>query len=91
MHGTPFFTSARRAFGLIFRNLARVAVVTVISDFVIFIGKVAVMLTCCGIAYYYMVNYMKVSEAAGIFGDNYPTGGFDGVLFTSSVYCFCLV
>lgn len=61
MHGTPFFTSARRAFGLILRNLARVAVVSVISDFVIFIGKVAVMLVCCGLAYYYMVNYMNVS------------------------------
>lgn len=90
MHGTPFFTSARRAFGLILRNLARVAVVSVISDFVIFIGKVAVVLVCCGLAYYYMVNYMNVS--AIIAEMLYKRlGRFDGLFLAACVHRFRIV
>lgn len=56
--GTSFCVSAKRAFGLILRNLGRVATVSVLSSVVIYVGKVSVTVSSAGIAYYYMKYYM---------------------------------
>lgn len=58
-YGTGFFLSAKRAFFLIVRNLGRVAAVTMIADFVLLTGKISITLSCAGIAYYYIENYMN--------------------------------
>lgn len=59
LSGTAFCSSAKRAFGLILRNLGRVATISVLSNLVVFVGKVSVTLCSAGIAYYYMKLYMK--------------------------------
>lgn len=59
LNGTGFCTSARRAFGLIFRNFGRVATISVISTFVMFVGKVGVSIVSAGLGYYYMTTYMN--------------------------------
>eukprot|EP00604_Paraphysomonas_vestita_P003334 CAMPEP_0174817944 /NCGR_PEP_ID=MMETSP1107-20130205/503_1 /TAXON_ID=36770 /ORGANISM="Paraphysomonas vestita, Strain GFlagA" /LENGTH=136 /DNA_ID=CAMNT_0016029111 /DNA_START=1446 /DNA_END=1856 /DNA_ORIENTATION=- len=48
-----------RAFGLIARNVARVAMVTVVGSVAVAIGKLFVMVVCAGLAYLYMSNYLK--------------------------------
>lgn len=40
IYGTPFCTSAKKAFFLIARNISRIAAVSLVSEFVIVIGKV---------------------------------------------------
>lgn len=59
LNGTPFCSSAMRAFGLILRNLGRVATISVLSNLVVFVGKVSVTMSSCCIAYYYMKRYME--------------------------------
>jgi choline transporter-like protein 2/4/5 len=58
-YGTPFYSSAKRAFFLLVRNLGRVAAVTMIADFVLLTGKLSITLSCAGIAYYYIENNMN--------------------------------
>jgi choline transporter-like protein 2/4/5 len=58
LNGTGFCSSARRAFGLLFRNFARVSTLSAISTFVIFVGKVGVSIVSAGLGYYYMITYM---------------------------------
>ena len=64
MNGKNFCHSARRAFGLLFRNMGRVATLSVLSNLVIVVGKISVTLTCAGIAYYYM-RYHQHSSMNG--------------------------
>jgi choline transporter-like protein 2/4/5 len=40
IYGTPFCTSCKKAFYLIARNIGRIAAVSLVSEFVIIIGKV---------------------------------------------------
>ena len=79
MNGTPFCFSARRAFGLLFRNLGRVATLSVLSNMVITVGKVTVTISCAGIAYYVMRYHME----ADLNGYVVPT------LFTGLIAYFC--
>jgi solute carrier family 44 protein 1 (choline transporter-like protein) len=58
LNGTAFCTSARRAFGLLLRNLGSVATISVVSNLVIFVGKVSVTVCCAGLSYYYISQYM---------------------------------
>lgn len=58
LHGTSFFPSAINAFTLLFKNLGRLAAVSLVGDFVVLIGKISVTLTCSGAAYLYMTTYM---------------------------------
>lgn len=55
--GTGFCFSAKNAFWLIFRNLARIVAVTGITHFLSFIGKIAVVLGTAGSFYYVMDRY----------------------------------
>lgn len=57
--GTPFFTSAGRAYFLLVRNFGRLAAVTVVGDFVILVGKLSISLLCAGVGYLYMKTYMR--------------------------------
>jgi choline transporter-like protein 2/4/5 len=50
IHGENFFTSARKVFGLIARNLVRVAVLNWTGDFVLFFGKIFVSGLTTGLA-----------------------------------------
>jgi choline transporter-like protein 2/4/5 len=56
IRGTDFCTSARNAFWLIFRNLARISVVSAVSTFVILIGKVFVCAATGGVFYQIMTT-----------------------------------
>lgn len=58
-YGTGFYSSAKRAFFLLVRNLGRVAAVTMIADFVLLTGKLSITLSCAGIAYYYIEHNME--------------------------------
>ena len=57
--GTPFCKSARCAFSLIVRNLGRLAAITVVGDFVIFIGKLAIAMISAAVAYLYFTTTMR--------------------------------
>ena len=57
--GTPFCSSAIRAFGLILRNLGRVSTVLSVAGLVMFIGKISVSLTAGSICYLYLNQYKK--------------------------------
>jgi len=50
--GTNFCTSAKEAFGLIIRNVARVAVLDKVTDFILFLGKLVVV-GCVAVLSYY--------------------------------------
>ena len=43
IHGTNFCSSAKKACGLIFNNIARVAVLDKVTDFLLFLGKLVVV------------------------------------------------
>lgn len=58
MFGTSFVMSAKRAYFIILRNLGRLATISVIGDFVVFIGKVSITLTCSAVSYLYLTRYM---------------------------------
>lgn len=58
LFGTPFLPSARRAFGLLLRNMGITAAVALVGDFVLMIAKLSITLTCAGIAFLYTTNYM---------------------------------
>ena len=60
--GKGFLSSAMRSFGLISRNLGRVATVTVVSNITIFVGKFAIMLVAMLLGYLYLIH---VEEMAG--------------------------
>jgi len=51
-YGYNFCKSAKEAFGLIFRNLARVAVLDKVTDFVLFLGKITVVSSVCIASFY---------------------------------------
>jgi hypothetical protein len=59
LSGDAFCPAAKRAFGLILRNVGRVGTISVLSNMVVFVGKVSVTMCSAGIAYYYMAHYMK--------------------------------
>jgi len=52
--GTNFCTSAKNAFFLILRNIARIGACTVVSEFVIIIGKAFICVITGGISYFGM-------------------------------------
>mmetsp|Transcript_8013 Transcript_8013/g.13592 ORF Transcript_8013/g.13592 Transcript_8013/m.13592 type:complete len:428 (+) Transcript_8013:815-2098(+) len=60
--GKGFLASAMRSFGLLSRNLGRVATVTVVSNITIAVGKLAIMLVAMVLGYLYLVN---VEDMAG--------------------------
>ena len=60
--GKGFLSSAMRSFGLLSRNLGRVATVTVVSNITIAVGKLAITLIAMILGYLYLVN---VEEMAG--------------------------
>jgi len=51
--GTNFCRSAKQAFGLIFRNMVRVAVLDKVTDFLLFVGKLVVTAVVALISFYY--------------------------------------
>ncbi len=61
MMGSSFIPSAIKAYRILFRNLGRLAAVSVIGDFVVLIGKLSITLSSAGIGYWYMSHYMKDS------------------------------
>ncbi len=54
VNGTGFCTSSKKAFFLIARNILRIGAVSLVSEFVIIIGKVFVSVLAGGISYYTM-------------------------------------
>lgn len=56
-----FLSSAMRSFGLLSRNLGRVATVTVVSNITIAVGKCAIMLVAMLLGYLYLVNVEEMS------------------------------
>jgi hypothetical protein len=54
--GTSFATSACNSFALVWRNLARVAAITVVGGFILFLGKVIVAALTAGIVGAILVN-----------------------------------
>jgi hypothetical protein len=61
VNGTAFCTSGKKAFFLIARNILRIGAVSLVSEFVIVIGKVFVSVLAGGISYYSM-NYFLDDE-----------------------------
>ncbi|CAM9112251.1 unnamed protein product [Discosporangium mesarthrocarpum] len=56
---TNFCTSAKKAFWLIARNLARVGAVTILSEFVLIIMTMFVSLISAALSYWYMANHIQ--------------------------------
>jgi choline transporter-like protein 2/4/5 len=61
MMGSAFFPSAMKAYRILFRNLGRLAAVSVVGDFVVLIGKLSITLSSAGLGYWYMSHFMKDS------------------------------
>jgi len=59
LSGQPFLASARRAFGLVVRNVGRLAAISLVGDFVVWIGKTSITLSCMGITYLYISTYQE--------------------------------
>ena len=59
--GKGFLPSAMRSFGLMARNMGRVATVTVVSNMTIAVGKFAITLIAMMLGYLYLVNFEKMS------------------------------
>lgn len=57
--GQGFLPSAAAAYILLITNLSQLAAVSVVSDFVVLVGKLSISLTCAGLGYVYMVKYMQ--------------------------------
>lgn len=65
LSGSPFLPSARQAFGLVVRNVGRLAAITLVGDFVVWVGKVSIALSCAACSYMYVLKYQH-AEVGGI-------------------------
>lgn len=54
IHGQNFCSAARTAFNLLVRNLVRVFVVDKVTDFLLFVGKLVVIVISAALAYLYL-------------------------------------
>ncbi|TFJ84645.1 hypothetical protein NSK_004110 [Nannochloropsis salina CCMP1776] len=59
VNGTSFCTSGKMAFFLIARNIMRIGAVSLVSEFVIIIGKVFVSVTAGAISFYTMTFFLE--------------------------------
>ncbi|KAM3571813.1 hypothetical protein VYU27_006151 [Nannochloropsis oceanica] len=59
INGTSFCTSGKKAFFLIARNILRIGAVSLVSEFVIIIGKVFISVCAGGISYYSMTFLLE--------------------------------
>jgi len=59
VNGTGFCTSGKKAFFLIARNILRIGAVSLVSEFVIIIGKVFISVCAGGISYYSMSFFLE--------------------------------
>jgi hypothetical protein len=66
LSGAPFLSSAKRAFGLVVRNVGRLAAVTLVGDFVVWIGKTTITLLCMTVAYLYISKYQESGNIEGL-------------------------
>jgi len=58
MKGTNFWTSGQEAFNLIMRNLVRVVVLDGVCDFLIFLGKLVIVLISGTLSYFFFGRYI---------------------------------
>ena len=58
VNGTSFCTSGKKAFFLIARNILRIGAVSLVTEFVIVIGKVFISVLAGGISYYAMTFWL---------------------------------
>lgn len=66
LSGAPFLSSAKRAFGLVVRNVGRLAAITLVGDFVVWIGKTTITLLCMTVAYLYISKYQESGNIQGL-------------------------
>lgn len=59
VNGTAFCASGKKAFFLIARNILRIGAVSLVSEFVIIIGKIFVSVLAGGISYYSMTYFLQ--------------------------------
>jgi len=62
IHGGNFCKSAKEAFSLILRNMARVTVVNSVTDFLLFLGKIVVTSSVAILAFYYFSGGLDTSK-----------------------------
>jgi choline transporter-like protein 2/4/5 len=60
--GSNFCKSAKQAFGLIFRNMVRVAVLDKVTDFLLFLGKLVVTAAVALLSFFYFSGGINTSE-----------------------------
>jgi len=60
INSTNFYTSAKDAFNLLMRNLVRVMVLNSVCDFLLFIGKVVIVVSCGSISYLAFGGYIPL-------------------------------
>lgn len=68
IYGDSFCKSARRAFFLLLRNVLRVAAVSMVSSFVLFLGKLFVPAVTVFGFYVYLDYYQNLYQVSGIIG-----------------------
>ena len=56
INGTGFCESASEAFSLLFRNIARVAVLDKVTDFLLFIGRLVIVTSVGVVSFYVFTN-----------------------------------
>lgn len=57
IHGYSFCRASKEAFSLILRNILRISAVSIVSDLVLFVGKMFIVLASTISAYFYMEHY----------------------------------
>merc|ERR1719264_966520 len=60
--GSNFCKSAKQAFGLIFRNMVRVAVLDKVTDFLLFLGKLVVTAAVALLSFFYFSGGINTTE-----------------------------
>lgn len=85
IHGYSFLKGARVAFFLLLRNILRVSAVSIISDFVLLMGKLFVSLLTVFIAYLLLAYQVSANEIYGLI----PQLVLIGIMsyFVSSIFC----
>jgi len=60
--GTPFCPSASRAFSIISRNLSNIAALTIVNEYVTFLGRWGITIGSSGISFFILGVQMKADE-----------------------------
>ena len=61
VQGKNFCSSAKDAFFLLFRNIARLAVLTGVTNFLMFLSKIVVVGICAALSYILFSGQIKVN------------------------------